>query len=174
MLNASHSLLAYAGSIIGHVTVADAVADERCQGWLDEWWTIASAHLDQPADELAGYRTALVHRFENAAMGDRLDRIAADGSQKLPVRVLPVLRAERQAGRLPAAATRTLGAWLCHLRGLGAAVSDARADEVVPLARGSLAEAAPRVLRWLDPELADDRAVVAAVIDHGKSFSQKW
>jgi fructuronate reductase len=172
MLNATHSLLAYAGSIIGHVTVADAVADEVCQGWLDEWWNIAAAHLDQPADELAGYRTALFHRFENAAMGDRLDRIAADGSQKLPVRVLPVLRAERQAGRLPAAATRTLGAWLCHLRGLGAAVSDARADEVLPLARGSLAGAAPRVLCWLDPELADDREVVGAVIDHGKFFSR--
>ncbi|HET7014502.1 MAG TPA: mannitol dehydrogenase family protein [Streptosporangiaceae bacterium] len=172
MLNATHSLLAYAGSIIGHGSVADAVADEVCQGWLDEWWTIAAAHLDQPAGELAGYRAALFHRFENAAMGDRLDRIAADGSQKLPVRVLPVLRAERQAGRAPAAATRTLGAWLCHLRGLGAAVNDARADEVLPLARGPLAEAAPRVLRWLDPELAEDREVVEAVIDHGKFFSQ--
>ncbi|HEX9624951.1 MAG TPA: mannitol dehydrogenase family protein, partial [Streptosporangiaceae bacterium] len=172
MLNASHSLLAYAGSIIGHVTVAEAVADEVCRGWLDEWWTTATAHLDQPADELAGYRTALLSRFENAAMGDRLDRIAADGSQKLPVRVLPVLRAERQAGRLPAAATRTLAAWLCHLRGLGATVNDARAQEVLPLARGRIAEAAPRVLGWLDPELAADHDVVGAVINQSKSFSQ--
>jgi hypothetical protein len=29
------------------------------------------------------------------------------------------------------------------------------------------------VLGWLDPELADDRDLVAAVIDHGKAFSQK-
>lgn len=173
LLNASHSLLAYAGSIIGHVTVADAVADHLCQAWLDDWWTIAAAHLDQPAQELAGYRAALLQRFENAAIGDRLDRIAADGSQKLPVRVLPVVRAERQAGRLPAAAARTLAAWLCHLRGHGAAVNDARADEVLPLARGPLSDAAPRVLGWLDPELADDRDLVAAVIDHGKAFSQK-
>jgi fructuronate reductase len=173
MLNASHSLLAYAGSIIGHVTVADAVADEVCQGWLDEWWALAAAHLDQPADELIGYRAALLRRFENAAIGDRLDRIAADGSQKLPVRVLPVVRAERQAGRLPAAATRTLAAWLCHLRGLGAAVSDTRADELLPLASGPLSEAAPRVLGWLDPELAEDHDFVAAVIDHGKAFFSK-
>ncbi len=173
MLNASHSLLAYAGSILGHVTVAQAVADAVCRGWLDEWWTLASIHLDQPAEELAGYRAALLSRFENAKMGDRLERIAADGSQKLPVRVLPVLRAERQAGRLPAAATRTLAAWLCHLRGFGAVVNDARADEVLPLARGPLAEAAPRVLRWLDPELAADHEVVAAVIDHCQSFFPK-
>jgi fructuronate reductase len=172
MLNASHSLLAYAGSIIGPVTVADAVADDVCQGWLDEWWTMAAVHLDQPADELARYRAALLRRFENAAIGDRLDRIAADGSQKLPVRVLPVVRAERQAGRLPAAAARTLAAWLCHLRGFGAAVNDARADEILPLAGGPLAEAAPRVLAWLDPELADDHDLVAAVIDHGKALEQ--
>ncbi len=155
------------------MTVAQAVADEVCRGWLDEWWTLASIHLDQPAEELAGYRAALLSRFENAKMGDRLERIAADGSQKLPVRVLPVLRAERQAGRLPAAATRTLAAWLCHLRGFGAVVNDARADEVLPLARGPLAEAAPRVLRWLDPELAADHEVVAAVIDHCQSFFPK-
>jgi fructuronate reductase len=203
MLNASHSLLAYAGSIIGHVTVADAVADPVCQGWLDEWWTIAAAHLDQPAAEvaegpggrppaghtaegaggaggrppaghieIAGYRAALLSRFENAAMGDRLDRIAADGSQKLPVRVLPVVLAERRAGRLPAAASRTLAAWLCHLRGQGAAVSDARAGEILPLARGPLAIAAPRVLGWLDPQLAADQELVAAVIDHSNAFSK--
>ena len=83
-------------------------------------------------------------------MHDRLDRIAADGSQKLPIRILPVLRAERAAGRMPAGATRVLAAWVCHLRGLGAPVSDVRAGEVVPLAAGPAARrgaASPR-RRW--------------------------
>ena len=66
------------------------------------------AHLDQPAEELAAYRAALLERFENARMHDRLDRIAMDGSQKLPIRIVPVLRAERAAGRVPEGAdTRT-------------------------------------------------------------------
>ncbi len=103
--------------------------------------------------------------------GDRLDRIAADGSQKLPIRILPALRAERAAGRLPAAATRVLAAWVCHLRGLGAPVSDARADEVVPLAAGPLGVAVPRVLGWLDQDLGADADVAAIVIGQSEQLA---
>ncbi len=164
LLNGAHSLLAYAGSIRGHATVAHAAADETCRAWLEEWWDIASAHLGQPA-ELRSYRAALVKRFGNVRIADRLDRIAADGSQKVPIRILPVVRAERAAGRLPAAATRVLAAWVCHLRGLGAPVNDARADEVVPLAAGQLGAAVPRVLGWLDQDLGTDADLIAAVIE---------
>ena len=163
LLNGAHSLLAYAGSSRGHQTVAEAVADDTCRSWVQEWWAVAAPHLDQPPADVAAYETALLERFGNARMHDRLDRIAADGSQKLPIRILPVLRAERAAGRVPAGATRVLAAWICHLRGLGAPVSDVRADEVVPLAKGPLATAAPRVLGWLDEALGADADVVAMV-----------
>jgi fructuronate reductase len=109
-------------------------------------------------------------RFANARMRDRLDRIAADGSQKLPIRILPVLRAERAAGRLPEAATRVLAAWICHLRGMGAPVTDARADEVVPLATGRLGDAVAQVLAWLDPALGSDPDVVVLVVDQCTEF----
>ena len=171
MLNGAHSLLAYAGSIRGHATVADAAADETCREWLEEWWDVASAHLGQPA-ELTSYRAALVERFGNIRIADRLDRIAADGSQKLPIRILPAVRAERAADRLPAAATRVLAAWVCHLRGLGAPVSDARADEVVPLAAGPLGAAVPRVLGWLDQDLGADADLIAVVIEQGGWFAR--
>ena len=172
LLNGAHSLLAYAGSIIGHATVADAVASETCMEWLSQWWGEASAHLRQPLAEVASYRAALLARFRNARMRDRLDRIAADGSQKLPVRMLPVLRAERTAGRLPPGACRVLAAWICHLRGLGAPVSDARADELLPLARGQVAAAVRRVLGWLDAELADDRDLVALVTEQSEQLGR--
>jgi fructuronate reductase len=172
LLNGAHSLLAYAGTIGGHETVDQAVADPRCLNWLTEWWNEACVHLTQPADELAAYRAVLLRRFENARMADKLARIAADGSQKLPVRVLPVLRAERRSGRLPAGAARVLAAWICHLRGLGAPVNDARADQVVPLARGPLPMAVPRVLGWLGAELADDRDLIALVTAESERFSR--
>ena len=35
LLNGAHSLLAYAGSIRGHTTVAEAVGDETCRSWLE-------------------------------------------------------------------------------------------------------------------------------------------
>jgi fructuronate reductase len=165
LLNGAHSLLAYAGSIRGHTTVAEAVRDETCLSWLEQWWEVASRHLLQPADDLARYRGALLDRFANERMRDRLDRIAADGSQKLPIRILPALRAERAAGRMPDGATRVLAAWVCHLRGLGAPVVDARADTVVPLADGPLPVAVRRLLASLDPGLGADAAVVATVLD---------
>lgn len=173
LLNGAHSLLAYAGSIRGHATVAGAAADETCRSWIEEWWAVASPHLDQSAADIAAYRAALLERFGNTRMRDRLDRIAADGSQKIPIRILPVLRAERAEGRVPAGATRVLAAWVCHLRGLGAPVSDARANEVVPLAQGPLDKAVPRVLRWLDPALGADADVVAIIVDQSKRFAHQ-
>ena len=163
LLNGGHSLLAYAGSILGHQTVAEAVADETCRGWLEVWWSEASRYLSLPEADVAAYRGALLDRFANPRMHHRLAQIAADGSQKLPVRILPTLRQERAAGRLPAGAARVLAAWVCHLRGAGAPVSDARADQVVPLADGPLPQAVRRVLGALDPALADDGELVTAV-----------
>ena len=170
LLNGAHSMLAYAGSIRGHVTVADAMGDPTCLRWLDQWWEAASRHLSLPAADNAAYRGALSERFANPRMRHRLDQIAWDGSQKLPIRVLPVLRREREAGRLPAGATRPVAAWVCHLRGSGAAVTDARADEFRQLASGSLPEAVRLVLKELDPDLSADDDLVAAVVAQAREL----
>jgi fructuronate reductase len=130
------------------------------------------SQLTLPEAEVAAYRAALLDRFANPRMHHRLEQIAADGSQKLPIRILPTLRRERSAGRLPQGAARVLAAWLCHLRGIGAPVTDARADQVVPLAAGPLPEAVPRVLATLDPPLADDSELVAAVLTHAEDLTQ--
>jgi fructuronate reductase len=171
LLNGAHSLLAYAAPLLGHGTVAAAAADETCQSWLGEWWAVAAPHLDRPADETSSYQRALLGRFANARINDSLARIAADGSQKLPVRILPVLRAERAAGRLPPGATRPLAGWACHLRGLGATVSDVRAAELEPLARGPLRAAIPRLLRWLAPDLADDQDLATLIADQAEHLT---
>ena len=163
LLNAGHSLLAYAGSARGHQTVAEAVADDTCRSWLEQWWSEAAPYLSLPADEVSAYRVALVDRFANPRIRHLLAQIAEDGSVKLPVRILPVLRQERAAGRIPEGAARILAAWLRHLRGAGAPVKDAHADDILPLAKGPLTDAVPRVLGYLDPALGDDEAVVAAV-----------
>jgi fructuronate reductase len=175
LLNAAHSLLAYAGSLLGYRSVAEAIGDDRCRGWVQQWWATAGRHLDQPPGEIARYENALVERFANARMHDELARIAEDGSQKLPIRVLPVLRAERAAGRLPAAATRIVAAWLCHLRGLDGTVHDVRAEELVRLAAGPIADATRKVLDALDTDLGADAAVVTAVAEqcHELAGAQK-
>jgi fructuronate reductase len=158
LLNGGHSLLAYAGSQLGHETVADAVADPRCRAWLEQWWDEAGRLVPLPPGELAEYRAALLTRFGNRRIRHRLAQVAADGSQKVPIRALPVLRAEVRAGRMPPGAIRIVAAWIDHLRGLGVPVDDADA--------GPFRERAGRVrdvLSLLAPDLAADDAVVAAI-----------
>lgn len=46
-------------------------------------------------------------------------------------------------------ALRLVAAWIAHLRGAGAPVTDAHADQVVPLGAGSVEEATRRTLEWL-------------------------
>ncbi len=168
LLNGAHSLLAYAGSLRGHVDRRRRHGRRRRAG---RGWRSGGSRRrrtwNSPPPTSPPTSQALLDRFGNPRMRHRLGQIAADGSQKLPVRVLPVLRAERAAGRLPPGGIRILAAWLCHLRGLGEPVRDVRAAELVPLARGSWQYAAPRLLGWLDPRLGDDRELAAAVAGLG-------
>lgn len=163
LLNGGHSLLAYVGSLRGCATVDEAVQDEYCRGLLEQWWLLCVPHLTVARTEAEAYCAALLERFANPRIGYSLAQIAGDGSQKLPVRILPVLRVERAAGRLPDIAVTVLAAWLLHLRGEGAPVSDVRADELRALAVGPSADAVPTVLGALSRELAGDAELVSAV-----------
>ena len=158
LLNGGHSLLAYAGSPRGHVTVADAVADPECRAWLEQWWDEASRSVPLPPGELVAYREALLTRFGNGRIRHTLAQIAADGSQKLPIRVLPVLRAEVAAGRTPAGAIRIVAAWIDHLRGAGAPVDDAGAGPFRERS-GDVRD----VVRLLAPDLAANDTLIGAI-----------
>jgi fructuronate reductase len=169
LLNGAHSLLAYAGSARGHQTVAEAVVDETCRAWMEQWWAEATRHLNLLATLIDAYRAALLDRFANPKMHHRLAQIAADGSQKLPVRILPVLRAERAEGRMPQGAARVLAAWVCHLRGIGVPVDDVDAGAMV--ADGPLQGAVRRVLAALDPAVGEDDDLVQVVLGYAEQLS---
>ena len=173
LLNGSHSLLAYAGTILGHETVADAIADPVARGWVEQWWDEAVRHLTLPAEDLAAYRAALLTRYANPNIRHALAQIAADGSQKIPVRILPTLRAELAAGRLPHGAARAVAAWTCHLRGLGAPVKDVRAAEVTALGEGNLEESVARVLGFLGEDLAANAELGALVLTQARALSAR-
>ena len=162
LLNGSHSLMAYAGSALGHETVAEAIADPIVRRWVEQWWDAASRHLTLPEDDVAAYRKALLDRFSNPSIRHLLAQIAADGSQKVPIRAVPVIAADLSQGRVDAGATRLVAAWIAHLRGHGAPVTDARAGEVAELAAGPLEDAAARVLGWLG---LDHRELHLVVVD---------
>ncbi len=162
LLNGSHSLMAYAASIRGHHSVADAIGDPVVLRWVEQWWDVAARHLPLPAEQVTAYRRALLDRYRNPGIRHLLAQIAADGSQKLLIRIVPALLADRAAGAMPYGATRAVAGWVAHLRGYGAPVTDASADEVRALATGDPAPAVRAVLRWLG---VDDPEVDAVVLD---------
>lgn len=160
LLNGSHSLMAYAATIKGHQTVYEAISDPEVHGWVDEWWDIAQAALPLDARTVADYRAALLERFGNPRMKDQLARIAADGSQKIPIRIVPALNAQRAKGLEAIGAERAVAAWVLHLRGLGAPLTDAKADVVAPLGEGTLAESVDQVCNYLGIADAAARASI--------------
>ncbi|MHA6508188.1 mannitol dehydrogenase family protein [Tessaracoccus sp. Y1736] len=165
MLNGSHSLLAYAGPILGVETVSEAIAHPTLRAWVEQWWTEAGVGLQVPWED---YARALLDRYENPNIRHLLAQIASDGSLKLPVRIMPTVSAFRARGEVPAAAVRAVAAWLLHLRGHGAPVRDAGGEGLAGLVGEDLQADAARVVAFLDPSLADDvqlRDAVAAAAE---------
>ena len=163
LLNGAHSTLAYAGSVLGYTTVADAIGDPELLGWVEQWWNDAAGGLPLPPEDVSAYRQALLTRFANPQIRHLLSQIATDGSLKIPIRAVPVLLSARERGQLPIGATRLVAAWIAHLRGHGAPVADPNADELAALVSGPAGDAVVQVLSWLG---VDDVEVTALVERH--------
>jgi fructuronate reductase len=164
LLNGAHSLLAYAAPSRRHRTVAEAIADPVVLAWVREWWDEASPQVSLPRAETAAYCNALLERWGNRRIRHQLAQIAVGGLQKLPARILPVLRAELDAGRVPPGAARVLGAWVAWLRADGPSAADPGARELAAtIGQASLRSATRRALAALDPGLADYPDLLAAV-----------
>jgi fructuronate reductase len=118
LLNAAHSTLAYLGLQRGHDTVAAAMQDPVCTDAVEAIWTEAAAVLPFDSAEIADATQALRDRFTNPRIQHLLRQIAADGSHKLPVRIIDVHRRRTAAG-LPAGRgeATAIAAWTLHLQG---------------------------------------------------------
>ena len=99
MLNGAHSALAYLGYLAGHGTVAEAAGDPVFAAYLRALWAeIAPTVPPPPGVDLHDYASRLLARFRNRALRHRTLQIAADGSQKLPQRLLEPVRARLETG----------------------------------------------------------------------------
>jgi fructuronate reductase len=157
--------------------VAQALADPLCLRAVEAFWDEAEANLAGPegaaADlQIPAYRAALLARFSNARIAHHLAQIAMDGSTKLRMRAVPVLRAERAAGRSGAAAALMIAAWMDYSAAAGE-VRDPLADGVAAANRLSGGERIQALLKLVDPVLAADGGVVDLVEDLCGTFGKR-
>ncbi|MDN3352798.1 mannitol dehydrogenase family protein [Actinomadura sp. DC4] len=114
LLNGAHSLLAYLGSDLTYVSDAVGVLGDLVRRYMDE---DASPTLDVPSGfDLEAYKSSLLERFANPALRHRTAQIAMDGSQKLPQRLLGVVRDRLAAGAEPRWAALAVAAWMRHVQ----------------------------------------------------------
>lgn len=174
LLNGAHSLMAYAGQLRGHATVAQALADPVCAAWIAELWDEAERNLPSEGLGIPAYREALLARFGNARIAHHLAQIAMDGSSKLRMRAVPILRAELAAGRSGAGAARMIAAWVAFLRSSaanGTAISDAAATELhaaLALPEGAQLRA---LVGILDSQLGSDAAAMTVIAGQLAEFA---
>lgn len=104
LLNGAHSAMAYLGGLAGDACVHDFIGRPDGAAFVEALWDEAAETLDPAAGiDVPAYRRTLALRFANSALRHRTRQIAADGSQKLPQRLIaPML--ERRARGLPVAA----------------------------------------------------------------------
>jgi fructuronate reductase len=117
LLNASHSLLAYTGALAGYDTIAAAVADPPLAAAAEALMVEdASPTLTMPPGfDLPAYRSAILARFANPALGHRTTQVAADGSAKLPFRLVTTVRERLAAGAEPVWAALAIAAWMVYV-----------------------------------------------------------
>jgi fructuronate reductase len=143
LLNGAHSAIAYLGAVLGKPFVADVMADPELARFVERLMRedIAPLTPAPPGFDVDGYVQALLRRFTNRSLRHRTLQIAMDGSQKIPVRWLPVLREARRRGSPVPRLVTALAVWLRFLTGRDEAGRDLPLDD--PLAARLRAIAAP-------------------------------
>lgn len=172
LLNGAHSLLAYAGLQRGHATVAEALADQSCAGWVQELWDEAEHNLPAEGLDIPAYREALLERFGNSRIAHHLAQISADGTSKLRVRAVAVLKQEREAGRSGRGAARMIAAWLGYVF-QAESVNDTEAEAIASALARSGRERTKALVQLIDRSLADDDGVLELLEELAASTSLK-
>lgn len=162
LLNGAHSLLAYAGQLRGHTTVAEALEDPLCRDAVEAFWDEAAAHLHGEELHLPEYRRALLDRFGNGRIAHHLSQIAADGTTKLRMRALPVLTAERSQGRSGAGSALMLAAWVDYVSERNE-LQDPLSSAISKAKRSGGLEGVAALLSLVSPQLGNDAQIVSVV-----------
>lgn len=104
ILNASHSCIAWAGTLVGQDYIHQSTQTQEIKEMAWEYVTqdVIPSLMPSPLD-LEAYRDVVLARFANPFIRDTNQRVAADGLSKIPGFITPTLLETYQRGETPRA-----------------------------------------------------------------------
>ena len=171
LLNATHSCIAWAGTLVGYRFIHEGTHDAAIRQLAFDYVTQDTIPVLQPSPiDLAAYRDVVLERFGNPAIEDTNQRVAMDGYSKIPGFIAPTIRERLARGEGIAAVAVLPALFLAYLQRWHAgripytyqdqAMDPAAAHAICDAADPVAAFAADKVL-W--GELAGDARLVEAL-----------
>lgn len=120
LLNASHQALAYFGHLAGYRLVHDVCRDPLFADFLLAYMEREATPTLAPVPgiDLDAYRHQLIARFSNAEVRDTVARLAAESSDRIPKWLVPVIRANLDAGREVPLSAAIVASWARYAEGV--------------------------------------------------------
>ena len=179
LLNATHSCIAWAGTLAGLRYIHEGMGDIRIRQLAYDYATEDAIPVLQPSPiDLAAYRDVVLDRFANPALSDTNQRVAMDGFSKIPGFIVPTVRERLARGEsieavamLPALFLACLQRW--HRGSLPYAYQDQAMDASAAHAICADADSVTAFVgdRALWGDLAGDERVLAALRRAGKRIT---
>jgi mannitol 2-dehydrogenase len=173
LLNASHQALCYFGYLAGYRLVHDVTRDPLFSTFLLDYMNREATPTLPPVPgiDLDSYKQQLIERFSNDAVRDTVARLCAESSDRIPKWLLPVVRANLEAGREVRLSAAIVASWARYAEGVDEqgepiTVVDRLADQLTATARRQRDEPLAFVAdRTLFGDLVDNERFTEAYLD---------
>ncbi len=121
LLNASHSCIAWAGTLVGYTYIHEGTQDAQIRRFAFDYVTDdVIPVLDTPEHpspiNLPQYRDVVLDRFANPAIADTNQRVAMDGFSKIPGFIAPTIRERLARGETIASVAMLPALFLAYLQ----------------------------------------------------------
>jgi mannitol 2-dehydrogenase len=152
ILNGGHAIIAYPAGLMDIELVHEAMAHPLVSGFLSkvEREEIIPFVPPVPGTSLDAYFTSVHDRFSNPEIADTVRRLCLDGSNRQPKFILPSLRDNLSAGKIPRGLVLETALWCRYCAGVtdsGATIApnDPNWDRLTSVAKAAKSDPS----RWL-------------------------
>ena len=150
LLNGSHSALSYISYLMQYREVDIAMSDSLISNFIRSYMDndITPTLPEVPGIDLNAYKNKLIERFSNPSISDQVQRLAEDGSQKIPNAIIPCLIHQLEKDGSYEFITLALAGWFKYLtatdeQGARIEINDPLSDTLISSAKLSTQNPTP-------------------------------